>query len=317
MKLIFLFLGLCLVAATLSACVHSSIYTSRVEDAHPADGTLVSVDGETVHVKTAGQTGRPVVLIHGASANSNEFDWSLAPLLSRDHRVFMPDRPGQGFSDRPANANQLGVQAGLIAGAMDQLAPGEKAVIVGHSFGGAVALRYALDHPDKVEALILLAPVSHDWGGGGIAWYNNWAAAPVIGPAFSQLLPIVGPAAVENGVDGTFHPNKAPEGYFEKAGIGLLFRPPSFRANANDMMTLRAELAAQSERYETLKMPVIVFSGRKDTVIKPQLHAGKMKYQIDDFTLVDLPETGHMPHHAHGPEIADTIRRLAKLRQAS
>ena len=316
MKLIMIVVSLLIVALVLNACVHSAIYTHRVHKAHPADGKFLTVNGHDVHVKTAGETGPAVMLIHGASANSNEFDWSLAPLLASDHRVFMPDRPGHGYTERPSNGDELAVQAELLAGALEQLAPGEKVVVVGHSFGGAVALRLAIDPPDNVEGLVLLAPVSHDWGGGGVAWYNNWAATPVIGAAFGQLLPIVGPSVAEGGVDGTFHPNRPPDDYYENAGVALLFRPPTFRANAKDVLNLRAELAAQSTQYDDIDVPVIVFSGRKDTVIKPSLHAGKLKYQVSEFTLVDLPETGHMPHHVHGDDIADAIRRLAFRQQA-
>ncbi|MEM8615963.1 MAG: alpha/beta hydrolase, partial [Pseudomonadota bacterium] len=176
---------------------------------------------------------------------------------------------------------------------------------------GAVALRLALDHPENVKGLVLLAPVSHDWGGGGQAWYNRYAAMPVVGSVFSQLVPIVGPAQVKAGIKSTFDPAPAPDGYYEASAIGLLFRPPTFRANAKDVTALRAELAAQQDRYDALKMPVIVFSGAKDTVISPPLHVGKLKHQVAGLQLVKLPNEGHMPHHAHGADVAAVIAELA------
>ena len=190
-------------------------------------------------------------------------------------------------------------------------APAEKAVIVGHSFGGSVALRLALDYPELVDGLVLLAPTTHDWGGGGVAWYNQFAGPPLVGPVFSQFAPIAGPNAVKSGIDGVFDPNDAPEDYYEDAGLGLLFRPPHFRANAQDVNALREELAAQQDRYSEIDVPVILFSGAKDTVIDPKLHAGRIKHQIRDFTLVPLADSGHMPHHDHGAEVAEAIRELA------
>ena len=309
MKILILLFALIAVGA-LSACVSSAIYTSKVQNKYPDSGQLVDVGGSDVHVLTAGETGPVVLMIHGASANAREFEWTLAPRLSDTHRVLMVDRPGHGYTERPRDAETLKVQADLAAGALKILAPGEKAIVVGHSFGGAVALRVALDYPELTEGLILLAPVSHDWGGGGEAWYNSYAANPIIGPIFSQLVPLVGPAQVKQGVTGVFSPKPAPEGYFEKSAIGLLFRPPEFRANAEDVNALRGELAAQQDRYPEIQVPVVVFSGAQDTVISPPLHVGKLKHQVDGLQLVPLAEGGHMPHHAYGADVAETIHEM-------
>ena len=218
--------------AALAARANSALYANRISKQHPPAGERVSVNGADVHVLKQGEDGPVVLMIHGASANAREFTWTLAPRLADTHRVLMMDRPGHGHSERLEDAEQLGVQAAQAAGVLEALAPGEKAVIVGHSFGGAVSLRLALDHPDLVAGLVLLAPVSHDWGGGGQAWYNAYASHPVIGPAFTQLVPIVGPSQVRAGVTNVFSPKPAPDGYFEKSGIGLLFRPSNFTANA-------------------------------------------------------------------------------------
>jgi len=223
----------------------------------------------------------------------------------------MVDRPGHGHSDRLEKAETLKVQAAQAAGALKALAPGRKAIVVGHSFGGAVSLRLALDHPELVDGLVLLAPVTHDWGGGGEAWYNKYAGHPVIGPVFTRLVPIVGPAQVKRGVTNVFSPKPAPDGYFEKSGIGLLFRPSNFSANAKDVNALRHELGAQQDRYTNIKVPTVVFSGALDTVISPPLHVGKLKHQIDGLELVKLSDGGHMPHHAFGEDVVATIRRLS------
>jgi len=299
-----------LILGGLGACVNSALYASRITKEHPASGDLIEINGADVHVLRQGDAGPVVMMIHGASANAREFSWSLAPRLSETHRVLMADRPGHGHSDRPEDAETLAVQAAQVAGALKALAPGEKAVIVGHSFGGAVSLRLALDHPELVDSLVLLAPVSHDWGGGGEAWYNKYASHPVIGPAFTQLVPIVGPTQVRNGITNVFSPKPAPDDYFDKSGVGLLFRPSNFTANAKDVNGLRAELAAQQMRYEEIQVPTVVYSGALDTVISPQLHVGKLKHQVDDLELVKLADGGHMPHHAFGVDIAETIRRL-------
>lgn len=300
----------------LGACVTSVAYTSKVEAAYPAEGQHIEVDGRDVHVLTRGPETAPVVLmIHGASANAREFTTTLAPRLEADTRILMADRPGHGYSERFDGADTLAAQARQMAGVLEQLAPGQKAVVVGHSFGGAVALRVALDRPDLVSGLVLLAPVTHDWGdGSGTAWYNAVAANPVLGPVFSQLVPIIGPSQVKNGISSVFAPAPTPEDYYRNSGLGLLLRPPNFRANAQDMTRLKTELAEQSARYDTLSVPITVFSGSQDTVLSPKLHAVRLKNQVP-VEMVILPDEGHMPHHGEGGAVAGAIRRLAFGRQ--
>jgi pimeloyl-ACP methyl ester carboxylesterase len=298
-------------AVSLTACVTSANYNRKIEAKHPPVGQMVPVNGKAVHALVAGEAGAPpILMLHGASANAREFSYTLAPRLSDDFLVLMVDRPGHGYSERPEKSETLAVQAAQAIGALETLAPGQKAVVVGHSFGGAVALRVALDRPDLVSGLVLSAPVSHDWGGGGEAWYNGIAATPVLGVPFSHLVPLIGPARAESGVDSVFEPQPAPEGYFEKSAIGLLFRPKNFRANAHDVDALEEELRLQKERYPELTMPIVVFSGSQDTVIAPRLHVGQLKEQVP-VELVVLPEEGHMPHHGEGKSMAEAIRRLA------
>lgn len=295
----------------LGACVHSWVYEASVEDRFPPLGERVSVDGEGIHVISRGpDDAPPVMMIHGASANAYEFTYTLAPHLDDRFRILMPDRPGHGYSQRPDGAWRLGRQAELMAGVLRRKAGGRAAIIVGHSFGGAVALRLALDHPDLVSGLVLISPVTHDWRRESTSWYNEWTARPVVGSVLANMAPLVGPAMARDGLGSTFEPAEAPENYYEKSALGLLFRPGAFRANARDMVHLREELARQEHRYATLEVPIIVFSGADDTVLDPRIHAGQLKQQAD-VELVKLPDGGHMPHHAHGEDVAEAIARLA------
>ncbi|MFN4023443.1 MAG: alpha/beta fold hydrolase [Hyphomonas sp.] len=295
----------------LGACVTSLAYTSKVEAALPPEGRMIEVGGRSVHVLARGEAeAPPVLMIHGASANAREFSWTLAPRLEPDMHVLMADRPGHGWSERFDGAEMLEAQARQMAGVLDQMAPGRKAVVVGHSFGGAVALRVALDRPDLVSGLVLLAPATHTWETGGTAWYNRVGAYPLIGPVFSQLVPLVGPSQIKSGISSVFSPAEAPSGYYENSGISLYLRPSNFRANAEDMAALRQELAEQSRRYGDLKVPVTVFSGSGDRVLSPKIHTGQLKKQVP-VDLVILKEEGHMPHHGAGEAVAGAIRRLA------
>ncbi len=258
--------------------------------------------------------GQPVLLVHGASANAREFTFTLAPEFEAGQfELLMADRPGHGYSEQTDNSHSLAAQAkamsAIVAAKTDQ-----PVVVVGHSFGGAVALRFALDYPEATKAVVLSAPVTHDWGGGGMTWYNQIASIPLIGHAFSQFAPLVGPSAARSSLDNLFHPAPVPEGYAENLGVDLLFRPAAFRANAKDVLRLQAEIGAQQTRYATeLNLPIIVFSGSQDTVIKPELHVARLKRELPAHVIVvKLDDEGHMPHHRKAGLMAETISRLAR-----
>jgi pimeloyl-ACP methyl ester carboxylesterase len=87
------------------------------------------------------------------------------------------DRPGHGYSERggPENASPPARPMRLPA-LMDKRGI-DKAIIVGHSFGGAIAAAFGVRHPEKTAGLLFLAPATHPWPG-GIDWYYHVATAP-------------------------------------------------------------------------------------------------------------------------------------------
>ena len=308
-KILLLILLIVCIAVWLS----STAYTHRVEAKFPAKGELINVNGAKVHVLSAGNTGTPILMIHGAGANAREFEIKLAPRLSDKYRVFMVDRPGHGYSERVVDAHELGVQAAQMASTLDGLVPGEKAIIVGHSFGAPVSLRLAMERPDLVKAVVLLAPVAHDWGPGKVAWYNYYATIPVVGYAFSQLMPLFGPSQARSGLGQTFAPALVPEGYYEDAAIDLMFRPASFRANAQDLVSFRSELIGQQSRYDILKMPVIVISGTADKSINSSFQNNQLKQKIQNIEIIEFENEGHVPHYRRADEVVRIISKADDL----
>jgi pimeloyl-ACP methyl ester carboxylesterase len=124
---------------------------------NPEIGATADADGIKTNYLEAG-TGDPVVLIHGSGPGVTSYaNWRLVlPALAENFRVLAPDMVGFGFSERPANI-EYGVQtwADQVVGLMDTLEL-PKAHLVGNSFGGAIALRIATQHPDRVGKLVLM-----------------------------------------------------------------------------------------------------------------------------------------------------------------
>ena len=124
---------------------------------NPEIGATADANGIKTNYLEAG-TGDPVVLIHGSGPGVTSYaNWRLVlPALAENFRVLAPDMVGFGFSERPANI-EYGVQtwADQTVGLMDTLEL-PKAHLVGNSFGGAIALRIAAQHPDRVGKLVLM-----------------------------------------------------------------------------------------------------------------------------------------------------------------
>jgi len=279
-------------ALTLQAC-------ANISDSDMTPESAIAWNGASLHYREWGEAqDRDILLIHGAAANSADMEISLVPHLNEDYRVVAYDRPGLGRSEgRPDGAGTLAMQADAAA-AVIRARGLERPVVVGHSFGGSVALRLALDHPDLIGGLVLISAPSHEWPGDGVSWYNYWSTAPVIGSIFNNIaVPLVAPGQLENATHGAFKPQSPPENYAERAETARLFEPASFRANADDIIGLKAEIIEQSEHYGRFDFPVAIFHGDADTTVWAEYHADRMAEQIDDSRLVILPGMGHMPHH--------------------
>src|ERR1043165_8484582 len=119
-------------------------------------GEFVEGEGLRLHYLSRGE-GRPVLLLHGISGFAHDFVPVLEVLDEKKFRAFAFDRPGHGYSERPANDGAMSSQARLIRGALSSLGV-RRPLVVGHSWGAALALSYALQYPGEVAALVLLAP---------------------------------------------------------------------------------------------------------------------------------------------------------------
>ncbi len=296
----------------LSACA-SSDYARTVEAKYPPIGSFVEVEGLNIHYLDEG-AGPAVVLIHGANSNVRDWNFALVDKLKAKHRVLAFDRPGLGYSDRPETGGDVPAeQARILKAAADKLGVGA-AVIVGHSFGGAVAAAWALDYPEDVLGLISLAGATYDWGGDGGALYSAGASSigGILGSAARVY--VSGDRALGL-VDDAFAPNDPIPGYSEYLGIELALRPKSFRYNSTDINRLSGHLAVQSLRYPEIKAPVVLIHGDADKTVGLEAHSLRFYDDIKNGRLIIVPGVGHMIHQVSQPRIIKAIEQLAGTRR--
>jgi pimeloyl-ACP methyl ester carboxylesterase len=287
--------------------------------AYPPVGRIVEVLGRRVHAVTRG-VGPDLVLIHGASGNVRDMTFDLMGRLTDRYRVTAFDRPGLGYTDPAPGLGGLfehrgespQEQADLLRAAARQLGI-ERPIVLGHSYGGAVALAWALGDPDGTAAVVDVSGVSMPWPGSLDLLYR--INGSVMGGA--ALPPLIVAFAPTQAVDATlaavFAPDPVPEGYAEHFGVGLTLRRESIRANARQVRVLRSHIVEMSQRYATLPMPLEIVHGEADIIVPPGIHSLPLSRLVPGAHLVILKDTGHMPHHSEPEAVVAAIDR-ARIR---
>lgn len=301
------------VAEILGAgAVVSFIGARLIERAYPPRGRFVDVGGLHQHIAELGtdKSGAPVVLIHGAGCNLEDMRLALGERLAARHRVILVDRAGLGWSTRQGrHGSSPAYQAAMLREVLDRLAV-ERAAVVGHSWGGALAAAFALDHPERTAALVLLAPplyplLRH------MTWLYTLFALPVAGWLYARTLalplslPFIGMA-----LGSAFLPQLPPRGYVKRTAALLLLRPATFLANARDVADLKRNLAAHAARYPALAVPTVIIAGDRDLVVPPRPHALAFAAAVPQARLVVLPGIGHMLHHVAAERVVAEIEKL-------
>jgi pimeloyl-ACP methyl ester carboxylesterase len=287
-----------------------------LQRAFPAQGRMIEVTGAALNVLDIGphgSTAPPIVMIHGASSNLEAMRHPLGDLLASNHRVILIDRPGHGWSTRTHLADSTpAIQGKMIEEALEKLGIGN-AVFVVHSWAGALGARMALDYPERVAGLVMLAPVAYPWRG-GVGWYNKVVTMPVIGPllAYTITLP-TGYFLTEPGARGVFLPQVMPDGFAEVTATPLLLRPREFLANAWDLVTLKAAVVEQAPHYRDIKAPAVVISGDADKTVWTNIHSRPFVAAVPNAKLIILPGVGHMVPYAAPDLIVREIDALISM----
>lgn len=287
-----------------------------IERRNPPSGEFADIDGARIHYVhvPAPQNAElpPIIFIHGASANLRDQMLPLRPLLEGRAEMVFFDRPGHGWSGRgPGNNETPSAQANTIAALMDHLGI-RQAIIVGHSFGGAVTTAFGREHQDKTLGLVFVSPVSHPWPGGATSWYYSLTTLPVVGWLFSETLTYpAGTLQMKDATTCVFAPNKVPDNYVERASIPLVLRPNAFRANATDVAGLYRYALAASPHYLEIKAPTVVISGDRDKVVYASIHSVGLVRDIPGAELVWVHNLGHKPDWIAPDLVVGAIEKVA------
>jgi pimeloyl-ACP methyl ester carboxylesterase len=297
-----------------AGAVITVIGSRLIERRHPPLGRFIDVGGFRQHVielnSNMPSAVPPVVLLHGAGANLQDMNFALGERLVARRRVVLIDRPGFGFSARnPREGSSPAYQAGVLRAVLDRLGI-DRAVIVGHSLGGTLALTFALDYPERVAGLVLIAPPTHPLLR-FLSWNNAMLATP-LGWLFAHTLALpLGALLIELGIRGAFLPQTPPRRYSKRSAACLILRPASLMANWADTGALDPFLRRQIGRYGELAAPTVALNGDRDPLVRPQNHAMRLAAAAPVVKVEVLPGFGHMLHYAAADRVAAAVEEVA------
>ena len=279
--------------------------TKTRQEAAPSTGRFVQAGDVELFIQEMGPAdGQVILFIHGTAAWSGLWRETMTPLAEAGYRCIAIDIPPFGYSERPATPSYGNAdQARRIVAMMDSLGI-ERAILLGHSFGGGATMETALTIPERIDALILedvgglnlnLQPASNTQGPSAIEMFlgtpfvrNPVLATTATNPLFTKTLIS---AMILDPADAT------------KENINILQQPLVLQDATNTLGDwLKSVLGPQEislttdpANYQTLTMPTLIIWGDSDTVI-PLKEGEYLQSILPDAELVLMQGVNHIPH---------------------
>lgn len=265
---------------------------------------FVTANGWRIHYKETGQGEPALVLLHGFGASL--FSWR--EVLARPEglgRIYAFDRPAFGLTERKLPADYSPeAQVDLLVSLLDRWGI-KRAVLVGNSAGGTVALHTALRHPDRVAGLVLV----------DAAVYRGGGAPPFIKPLLAtrwgervglHLLRRFGDRFVQ-GILSSYHD---PAKVTDAVKMGYL---KSLRVHNWDRalwaFTLASRQSNLANRLPAIKQPCLVVTGENDRIV-PAAESERLARELPGAQLVTIPQCGHLPQEECPEAFLGALRRF-------
>ncbi len=272
------------------------------------ESEFVELAGHEVHLVTAGsqQSDRLIVLLHGFGASSLTWKEVLEPLSSIGF-VVAYDRAAFGFTERPTTIGEVNPYSSLgqlqvIDELVSMYGQGKEVVILGHSAGGALALGYALDHPEKVQKLILEAPAVY--GSGGAPSWLNWVFDI---PQLDHLGPLAVSSIASSGLqilDSSYYnkdliTDQVVANY--TAPLDVIGWERAFWEFNKAPRSLNLV-----ERLDQLSVDTLIITGDTDEIVATA-DSVRLNGELPDSTLEIISESGHLPNEEKPLEFVEAV----------
>ena len=253
-------------------------------------------------------SGPVVLLLHGLGCDHTT--WApVMESLARTHTVIAPDLLGHGSSDKPRADYSVGGYANGMRDLLTVLGI-DTATVVGHSFGGGVAMQFAYQYPERTERLVLV-------GSGGLGPDVSPAIRAITTPGFHQVMGLLSTPGLRHVTTATMRllarsRMSQVRDLGEVADIYDSFADPRTRAAIRHVVRAvvdwRGQIVTMADRaYLTEAMPMCVVWGADDMVI-PVSHASNASALAPSARIEIVPNAGHFPHRDHPERFVKIVR---------
>ncbi len=268
-------------------------------------------DGVRMHYRIQGDAEAPaIILVHGFGASVHAWEPWVERLGAR-YRIISVDLPGHGLTRAPARYRFSAISNAQLIGELAQNLNVQRFILVGHSMGGAVAVRFALREPEKLDALVLVAPAA--WPRGESTGRPPFVFRLLSNPLGRAIVRHINPRLfAERGLASAYNdPDMVQEGVIDR--YVDLARAPGHRALLSSGRD-NAEIPLRAEDFADIAVATLVMHGEGDRIISVE-DSRALAAALPSARLVVYPDVGHLPmEEAPDQSAADVRAFLEALR---
>lgn len=257
----------------------------------PPPSQFVPLQGMQVHLRDEGPRTdpQPIVLLHGTSASLHTWD-GWADALKDQRRVIRMDLPGFGLTGpMPDGDYRLTRYVSFVIALLDQLGV-QQAVLAGNSFGGNLAWKIAVDHPQRVSRLVLVDAAGYPFDPASMPIGFKIAQIPALRPMMEHTLPR---SMIESSVRNVYgDPSKVTPELVDR------YQELTLRAGNRGALVERFRQSPSGEftmQISQVRQPTLILWGGQDRLIPPD-NALSFQRDIAGSRLVMFDALGHVPH---------------------
>lgn len=260
-----------------------------------------------LHVETYG-SGKPVVLLHGFGASSYSFS-RIIPALSKHYKVYAVDLKGFGDSPRPDDHRYSVYDQAVLVERFLKTHHLDHVIVIGHSYGGGVALSLALMDPARIDKMVLIDAAAYAQQ---LPKLIRWLQIPVVGPLAFYLLPAS--YEVEDSYRYAFYDDRKIPKDIIKVYTENLRKPGAKRVYLEASHVLIPEdIDCVSRYYRQIRIPTLILWGANDIVIRPS-RAYRLHRDLRNSRLVIIPRCGHIPQEECPEAVVKALEKFMQRR---
>jgi pimeloyl-ACP methyl ester carboxylesterase len=295
--------GIVLAALFIILIITGLASRDRVEIPAGFAGSYLDLDGEKVRYFQKG-SGKDVLLIHGLPGSIEDWDPVIDGLAAK-YRVTAYDRPGFGFSSDSVDRHTVTGNAETAVKLMEKLGLRD-AVVVGHSYGGGIALAMAARKTANVRGYVSLGGVSQPTEQVMFIFYMN--RVPLIGRGLAAAgTALLGDSMMEEMVRLAFTPDMSiltPD-YVHKRRE-MMFQTKVVMSLSAEEVRLNGDMASLQQAYPGIAARFIILHGDGDMMV-PVVDSRKLAKALPNSVLKELPGTGHMVQFKHPGDVIAAV----------